>query len=80
MDNDTIAAIGTAMSHSGIGIVRISGPESIAIADQIFEAKKQGKKLKDVATHTLHYGHIVKDGRIIDEVLVFFYTASSKLR
>lgn len=70
MDNDTIAAIGTAMSHSGIGIVRISGPDSIAIADRIFRAKKQGKLLKNVATHTLHYGHIEKDGQIIDEVLV----------
>lgn len=70
MDNDTIAAIGTAMSHSGIGIVRISGPDSIAIADRIFRAKKQGKLLKDVATHTLHYGHIERDGQIIDEVLV----------
>lgn len=70
MDNDTIAAIGTAMSHSGIGIVRISGPDSIAIADRIFRAKKQGKLLKNVATHTLHYGHIERDGQIIDEVLV----------
>lgn len=70
MDNDTIAAIGTAMSHSGIGIVRISGPDAIAVADSIFVAKKQGKVLKDAATHTLHYGHIAKDGQIIDEVLV----------
>jgi tRNA modification GTPase len=70
MDHDTIAAIGTAMSHSGIGIVRISGEDAIAIADRIFVAKKQGKKLKNVATHTLHYGHIVKNEQIIDEVLV----------
>ena len=40
MNNDTIAAIGTAMTHSGIGIVRISGSEAIGIADRIFRAKK----------------------------------------
>ena len=70
MDNDTIAAIGTAMSHSGIGIVRMSGPEAITIADRIFAAKKEGKKLQHVATHTLHYGHIINNEQIIDEVLV----------
>lgn len=70
MNNDTIAAIGTAMTHSGIGIVRISGSEAIGIADRIFRAKKSGKKLTDVPTHTLHYGHIVNRDQIIDEVLV----------
>ena len=70
MNNDTIAAIGTAMTHSGIGIVRISGSEAIGIADRIFRAKKRGKKLADVPTHTLHYGHIVNRDQIIDEVLV----------
>lgn len=70
MNNDTIAAIGTAMTHSGIGIVRISGSEAIGIADRIFRAKKSGKKLADVPTHTLHYGHIVNRDQIIDEVLV----------
>ena len=70
MNNDTIAAIGTAMTHSGIGIVRISGSEAIGIADRIFRAKKSEKKLADVPTHTLHYGHIVNRDQIIDEVLV----------
>ena len=70
MNNDTIAAIGTAMTHSGIGIVRISGSEAIGIADRIFRAKKSEKKLADVPTHTLHYGHIVNREQIIDEVLV----------
>lgn len=70
MDNDTIAAIGTAMSQSGIGIIRISGPQAVSIADHIFVAKKKGKKLADVPTHTLHYGHIVDSGQIVDEVLV----------
>jgi tRNA modification GTPase len=72
----TIAAIGTALSEAGIGIVRISGKEAIEIADTVFKAKNPNKKLKDVPTHTIHYGYVVenhgKDGTfdILDEVLV----------
>ena len=70
MYHDTIAAIGTAMSHSGIGIVRISGEEAIAVADRIFRFKKKETSLFQAATHTIHYGYIVEEGQIIDEVLV----------
>ena len=63
MKKDTIAAIATAMSNSGIGIVRISGEESINIAEKIFK----GKELKD---HAIHYGFIVDGKETIDEVLV----------
>ena len=67
--SDTIAAIATAMNNSGIGIIRISGKEAIAVADRIFESKKKGKSLKNVPSHTVHYG-LIKDGNIIlDEVL-----------
>ena len=69
MRTDTIAAIATAMSSSGIGIVRISGDEAVAITDQIFEMKNQ-KKLADMPTHTIHYGHIHDDDEVIDEVMV----------
>ena len=47
MVKDTIAAIATALSHSGIGIVRMSGPEAFEIIDQIFQPKKAGKKLSN---------------------------------
>ena len=57
MGTDTIAAIATAMTSSGIGIVRISGDEAVSITDRIFEMKNQ-KKLEDMPTHTIHYGHI----------------------
>lgn len=67
---DTIAAIATAMSSSGIGIVRISGSDAIEIADQIFKSKKAGKTLKEVPTHTVHYGMIQDGDEVIDEVLV----------
>lgn len=63
MKKDTIAAIATALSNSGIGIVRISGPESINIVQKIYK----GKPLK---THSIHYGYIVDGQETIDEVLV----------
>lgn len=71
MLDHTIAAISTSLSASGIGIVRISGDEAIAIADRLFQSHKK-KQLKDQKTHTLHYGHIVdpKEDEIVDEVLV----------
>ncbi len=67
---DTIAAISTSLGNSGIGIVRISGEDSIQIADKIFRSVKNGKKLKDVPSHTIHYGNIIDGDNIIDEVLV----------
>ena len=63
MKKDTIAAIATAMTNSGIGIVRISGAESIHIVKKIYK----GKELKD---HAIHYGYIKDGEETIDEVLV----------
>lgn len=74
----TIAAIATALSPSGIGIIRISGEEAITIADRIFR-KPDGKTLKDAKSHTVHYGHIIeKNGdeeSVIDEVIVILMRA-----
>lgn len=69
MKTDTIAAIATAMAGSGIGIVRISGEEAVSITDQIFHMPG-GKKLSDMETHTIHYGHIRDGEEVIDEVMV----------
>ena len=67
MKKDTIAAISTGMTNSGIGIVRICGDEAFAIADRIYSGKN---KISEAKSHTIHYGHI-KDGvETIDEVLV----------
>lgn len=66
---DTIAAISTAMTPSGIGIVRISGPDAFQTADKVYRGKK-GKKLSEQKSHTVHYGYIVDKGETIDEVLV----------
>ncbi|MCX6093721.1 MAG: tRNA uridine-5-carboxymethylaminomethyl(34) synthesis GTPase MnmE [Candidatus Bipolaricaulota bacterium] len=68
MHEDTIAAISTPIGEGGVGIVRLSGPEAIAIADGVFVSPK-GSRLTDAPTHTIHYGHVVDDGRRIDEVL-----------
>jgi len=70
--NDTIAAISTAIGEAGIGIVRISGPGALDIADRIFVAKDI-RQLRDCQGYTTHYGWIAekeKRGRIIDEVLI----------
>ena len=72
MRSDTIAAIATAVSDSGIGIIRISGDEAIDIADKIYRSKKNNKRLKDVKSHTINYGFIVdaSNNELIDEVMV----------
>ena len=74
MRTDTIAAIATAMSSSGIGIIRISGDESVEIVDRIFSMKNE-KKLSDMPTHTIHYGHIKDGDEVIDEVMVVLMRA-----
>lgn len=70
MKTDTIAAIATGMSNSGIGIIRISGPEAVEVADRIYQSKNKNKKLADQKTHTIHYGYIYDGDELIDEVMV----------
>lgn len=72
----TIAAISTStMSSGGISIVRMSGKDAIETADKIF-VSKNGKKLSEASSHTVHFGNIVdEDGNIIDEVLVIVMRA-----
>ena len=67
MKTDTIAAIATALSDSGIGIIRMSGEEAISIADSVFRTKTGRKKLQNVDSHTIHYGYIVKNDVTVDE-------------
>lgn len=70
MITDTIAAIATAVSDSGIGIIRISGDEAIQIADQMYRSKNGKKRLSQVASHTIHYGFLYDGDEMIDEVMV----------
>ena len=65
----TIAAISTPYGTGGISVIRISGAQSLSIADKVFKASSD-KKLSDVPTHTIHHGHVIgADGKRIDEVL-----------
>lgn len=71
MKTDTIAAVATAMSDSGIGIIRISGDEAVEIADKVYRNRKNERTLTQYASHTIHYGYITdEDGSLIDEVMV----------
>lgn len=70
MNTDTIAAIATAMSNSGIGIIRVSGNESIEIVDHVFKNSKKENSLKRYKSHTIHYGFIYEENKILDEVMV----------
>ena len=71
----TIAAISTAMSASGIGIVRMSGPESMDVISRIYRSKNGGKNIKEVKSHTIHYGYIFDGEEVVDEVLVMVMRA-----
>ena len=66
---DTIAAIATGMTNSGIGIVRISGEDAFSIIDKIYRSKS-GKVLSQVPSHTIHYGYIYDGEEAVDEVMV----------
>ena len=70
MQGDTIAAIATAMTNSGIGIVRISGEDAFAVIDRIYRSKYGDKILSQMPSHTIHYGYICDEDKVIDEVMV----------
>lgn len=71
MPDDTIAAIATPLGEGGLAVVRISGPQALAIAERSFAPLgKSALKPTDAPTHTLHYGRIMRDGRSVDEVMV----------
>lgn len=72
---DTIAAVATAMTASGIGIIRISGPGSREIAGKIYRSKGGKKRIENVPSHTIQYGFICDEDEIIDEVLVMVMDA-----
>lgn len=71
----TIAAISTAMSESGIGIIRVSGPEAVDIVSRIYRSKGGKKEINKVPTHTIHYGYIYDGEELIDEVLLMVMRA-----
>lgn len=71
MQEDTIAAISTPLGEGGIGIVRMSGPQALTIAEAIFHPSDSFRaSLSHASSYTLHYGFIVAQGEKIDEVLI----------
>ncbi|MFC2948762.1 tRNA uridine-5-carboxymethylaminomethyl(34) synthesis GTPase MnmE [Virgibacillus sediminis] len=68
METDTITAISTPTGEGAIAIVRLSGPEAISVASEVFK----GKELKKVDSHTIHYGKIIEPetGEVAEEVMV----------
>ena len=74
MKTETIAAIATSLSESGISIIRISGNEALEVADRMIMTKN-GKKVSDFKSHTIHYAHVIDEDNIIDEVMVSFMKA-----
>ena len=75
MKSDTIVAVATAMSPSGIGIIRLSGEESLEIIDKIYRSKANKKKISACSSHTIHYGYIYDGEELIDEVMVLLMKA-----
>ena len=75
MIRDTIAAISTGMTASGIGKVRLSGDDAIDIADRIYRSPNTNKSLKNVQSHTIHYGYIYDGSQMVDEVLLLIMKA-----
>lgn len=71
--DDTICAIATPLGSGGLGIVRLSGPEAIAITGKVFRSGS-GQDMQDCASHTVHYGKVVdENNQTIDEVMVTLF-------
>ncbi len=71
MGEDTIAAIATPMGEGALAVIRLSGEGALAVGDAVFEpAGGRHVRPSQAATHTIHYGHVVRGGRRVDEVLV----------
>lgn len=73
MLNDTICAIATALSNSGISIIRVSGQNAVEIVDSIFVNPSYKHILKSVESHTISYGFLLDGEEILDEVLVSYF-------
>ena len=71
MQDDTIAVIATPIGEGGLAVIRISGPQALAVADRCFApAGLASPKPSAAATHTIHFGHVVRDGQHVDEALL----------
>lgn len=68
---DTMAAISTPLGEGGLAVIRVSGREALAVVDRCFEpVGRRSSRVAQAATHTVQFGRIVTQGRLVDEVLV----------
>lgn len=75
-DFDTIAALATPPGEGALAVIRVSGREALAVADRCFRpAGKRGVRPGVAASHTVHYGHLLRDGRVVDEVMLAVFRA-----
>ena len=70
--SENIAAIASGYGQSGIGIIRISGPDALGIASKIFVPKKENAKVLNMKSYTAHYGHIFDADEMIDECILLY--------
>lgn len=71
MTEDTIAAIATPLGEGGLAVIRLSGAQALSIADRCFGPSGRAAPLPSASpTHTVHHGHVRRDGQTIDEVLL----------
>ncbi len=75
LDQSTICAISTSPGTGALAVVRLSGSDAITIADKLFRSPTAGKKLADQSANTLHFGQMVADGEVIDEVVCSLFRA-----
>jgi tRNA modification GTPase len=75
LDQSTICAISTSPGVGAIAIVRLSGSDAISIADKIFKSPKKGKVLVEQKANTIHFGQIVFNNEVIDEVVISLFKA-----
>ena len=71
--NETICALATPSGSGAIAVIRISGPETIEVCDRVFKPKNKKLLLRNADSHTIHFGEIVKNSDLIDEVLVSIF-------
>lgn len=71
LTNDTIVAVATASGAGAIAVIRLSGPDAVTITQRVFK----GKNLEQQASHTIHFGTIRDEGKIVDEVLISLFKA-----
>ncbi|MCK9342567.1 MAG: tRNA uridine-5-carboxymethylaminomethyl(34) synthesis GTPase MnmE, partial [Massilibacteroides sp.] len=75
MDQDTICAISTAPGVGGIAVIRISGPDAIALGDQCFSPNGKAKKISEMKAYTMGFGRIIEQDKILDEVVAGVFRA-----